>query len=195
MFIGHYGVALAAKKLAPRVSLGTLFLAAQLLDLIWPTLVLLGIERVRIAPGITRVTPLDFEHYPYSHSLLAVLAWSILAGGGHYLKRGSRTAALVIGLLVTSHWLLDFLVHRPDLPILPWADTKTGLDGWSSYPLTLALELGFFGAGLWLYSDTTRPSDRSGKWGYAALSVLMVAIFFANTFGPPPPGQEISAAK
>src|SRR3954467_8291786 len=113
MFIGHFGVAFGAKVVAPKVSLGSLFIAAQFIDLLWPTLLLLGLERVRIAPGITRVTPLDFEYYPISHSLVAVLGWAALVGGGHFLLRRRARAALVLAALVVSHWLRDLLVHRP----------------------------------------------------------------------------------
>src|SRR6186997_681775 len=126
MFIGHFGVAFAAKRPAPRVSLGTLFLAAQFIDLLWPVLLLLGVERVRIAPGITRVTPLDFEHYPISHSLLAVLGWAVLVGGAHFLLRRERRAALIVAALVLSHWVLDLLMHRPDLPLAPGATVLVG---------------------------------------------------------------------
>jgi membrane-bound metal-dependent hydrolase YbcI (DUF457 family) len=119
MFIGHFGVGFGAKSIAPKVSLGTLFLAAQLLDLLWPTLLLLGIERVQIVPGVTTVTPLLFEHYPVSHSLLAVAGWAALTGCVYLLLRRERKAALVLAALVISHWALDALVHQPDLPLYP----------------------------------------------------------------------------
>ena len=115
MFLGHFAVGFGAKRLAPRASLGTLLLAAQFIDLLWPTLVLLGVERVRIAPGITAVVPLDFEHYPISHSLLAVVGWALLFGAVYFLIRRDRRTSLVLGLAVLSHWLLDWITHRPDL--------------------------------------------------------------------------------
>lgn len=188
MFIGHFGVAFGAKRAAPRVSLGTLFLAAQFLDLLWPTLLLLGVERVRIAPGITTVTPLDFEYYPVSHSLLTVLGWAVAVGGAHFALRRERRAALVVGALVLSHWLLDLLVHRPDLPLAPGGDILVGLGGWSSLPLTLLLEVPLFVLGTWLYARATVPRDRQGSWALWSLAALLLAIYLANLFGGAPPG-------
>src|SRR4051812_46150446 len=119
MFIGHFGVAMAAKRVAPAASLGTLVLAAQLVDLIWPAMLLLGIEQVRIDPGITRVTPLDFVHYPYTHSLVASLAWGALLALVYGASRKDWRTALWLAVLVVSHWVLDAIVHRPDLPLWP----------------------------------------------------------------------------
>ena len=168
MFIGHFAIGFAAKTAAPRVSLGTLFLAAQFIDLLWPTFLLMGLERVRIEPGATVVTPLVFEHYPWSHSLLAVLGWAALLAGLHFLLRRDRRSALILAGLVLSHWLLDLLVHRPDLPLWPWGGSVLGLRLWSSLTLTLALEVPLFMLGVWLYSRSTRPLDRTGRWGWWA---------------------------
>src|SRR5512145_681024 len=117
MFLGHFALGFGAKVVARRVSLGALFLAAQFIDLLWPIFLLLGIERVRIEPGATVVTPLVFEHYPYSHSLLAVLGWAVLLGVLYLVLKRDRLGAVVMGALVLSHWLLDLMVHRPDLPL------------------------------------------------------------------------------
>lgn len=187
MFIGHFGAAFGAKRAVPRVSLGTLFLAAQFIDLLWPILLLLGVERVRIAPGITTVTPLDFEHYPVSHSLLAVLGWAVLVGGSHFLLRREKRAALVIAALVLSHWFLDLVVHRPDLPLAPGASTLVGFGAWQSLPLTLLLEVPLFLAGVWLYARTTVAKDGQGRWALWSLVAFLLAIYAANLFGPPPP--------
>lgn len=187
MFIGHFGVAFGAKRAAPPVSLGTLFLAAQFIDLLWPTLLLAGAETVRIAPGITTVTPLDFEYYPISHSLVAVLGWAILVGGVHFLLRREARAALVIAALVVSHWLLDLLVHRPDLPLAPGSSTLLGLGAWSSLPLTLLLEVPLFVVGVWLYLRSTVATDRQGSWALWALVGLLLVIYAANIFGSAPP--------
>ena len=127
MFIGHYAVALGAKKAAPRVSLGTLLLASQFIDLLWPIFLLLGLEHVRIAPGNTVFTPLDFYDYPISHSLLAVLGWSVGFGLVYYAVRRSGRNALILGAIVLSHWVLDFISHRPDLPLIPGMETRVGL--------------------------------------------------------------------
>ena len=119
MFIGHFGVALAAKRVAPRTSLGTLVMAAQFVDLIWPIFLLLGMERVIIAPGTTAVTPLDFINYPLSHSLLADLGWASLFAGIYKLVKRDTRGAICLWFVVMSHWVLDALTHQPDLPLLP----------------------------------------------------------------------------
>jgi membrane-bound metal-dependent hydrolase YbcI (DUF457 family) len=186
MFLGHFAVGFGTKQLAPRASLGTLFLAAQFIDLLWPTLVLLGIERVRIAPGNTTVVPLDFEHYPISHSLLAVIGWALLFGGIYYLIRRDRRTSLVLGLAVLSHWLLDWLTHRPDLPLFPGGE-RVGLGLWQSLPATLLVELGLFAVGVAMYARSTHAADRAGRWGLWALVTLLVVIYLGNLFGPPPP--------
>lgn len=193
MFIGHFGIGLAAKSVAPKVSLGSLFIAAQFLDLLWPTLLLLGIERVRIVPGATTVTPLIFEHYPISHSLLAVLGWAVVVGCVYLLLRRDRRGALVLGMLVTSHWLLDAIVHQADLPLFPGSATVIGLNAWSSLPLTLAIELPLFALGVWLYVRTSTARDSYGRWGFRALIAFLLIVYAGNLFGTPPPNPEVIA--
>jgi hypothetical protein len=193
MFIGHFGVGFGAKSVAPKISLGSLFVAAQFIDLLWPTLLLLGVERVRIAPGITAVTPLAFEHYPVSHSLAAVLAWALLVGGAYLLLRRDGIGALLLGLLVLSHWGLDAIVHRPDLPLFPGSTTLIGLDVWSSLPLTLAIELSLYAFGVWHYARSTSPADAVGRWGFVGLVVFLLVIYTGNLFGPPPPSAAAIA--
>jgi len=193
MFLGHFGVGFGAKAAAPRTSLGTLFLASQFIDLLWPTLLLLGLEHVEIAPGITRVTPLDFTDYPISHSLLAVVLWGVLFAGAYYLIRKYRTGAWVCGIAVVSHWLLDLLVHRPDLPLVPGDSVKVGLGLWSSLPVTLVVELGVFAVGIYLYCRTTSASDRKGSIGLWSLVGFLLAIYLGNIFGQPPPNTTALA--
>lgn len=193
MFLGHFGIGFGAKAAAPRASLGTLFLAAQFIDLLWPTLLLLGVERVRIAPGATAVTPLVFEHYPLSHSLLAVAAWALLLALAYGFLRQDRRGAWVVGLAVLSHWLLDAVVHQPDLPLYPGSAVLAGLTLWDSLPATLAVELPLFVAGIWLYLGVTRPRDRIGTWGLGGLVGLLLAIYAGNLAGPPPPGATAIA--
>lgn len=187
MFIGHYGLALGSKRLLPAVSLGALFLACQFADLLWPTLVLLGVERFTIAPGITRASPLDFQYYPYSHSLLALAAWGVLFALAYRIATGSgRRAAVMLFLLVLSHWVLDLIVHRPDLPIGPWQGAKVGLGLWNSVPGTLLVEYLLFVSGAWLYIGSTTARDRIGSMGLWALLLFLAAVEAANVFGPPP---------
>jgi hypothetical protein len=184
MFIGHFALGFAAKRAAPGVSLAVLFAAAQLADLLWPVLLMAGLEQVAIAPGITRVTPLDFISYPYSHSLLLLAVWGVLLA----LVVRARSAAafgLVAGLVV-SHWVLDFVTHRPDMPIYP-GSAKYGLGLWNSLAGTLAAEIMLFAAGVWAYASTTRPRDRVGRWAFAALVAFLTVVYVANIIGPPPP--------
>ncbi|MDP1656258.1 MAG: hypothetical protein Q8K91_02045 [Hylemonella sp.] len=193
MFLGHFALGFGAKVVAPRVSLGALFLAAQFIDLLWPIFLLLGIERVRIEPGATVVTPLVFEHYPYSHSLLAVLGWAVLVGVLYLLLKRDRGGAVVMGALVLSHWLLDLMVHRPDLPLSPWGDAVSGLHLWSSLPLTLALEIPMFALGVWVYVRNTVALDGVGRWGLLGLVLFLFAVYTGNLFGPPPPSTQAIA--
>jgi hypothetical protein len=187
VFIGHFAVAFAAKRAAPEVSLGTLFLAAQLADLVWPTLVLLGIESFAIRPGITAVTPLDFTRYPYSHSLVALAGWGLALGVLHFLPRRRLMAAAVIFLVVLSHWLLDVASHRPDMPVTIDGTERLGLGLWNSVPGTVAVEGTLFAVCVWIYARTTRPVDRVGQWSFVLLIGFLSLVYVGNIFGPPPP--------
>lgn len=188
MFIGHFALGLGAKRIAPEVSLGTLFAAAQLADLLWPTLLLLGIERAAIAPGITAVTPLDLSYYPYSHSLVALTAWGVALALAHRLLRRRRLAAgVTLAALVVSHWVLDVLTHRPDVPVGIGGGPLLGLGLWNSVAGTLAVELAVFAAGVALYARATRPRDRTGRLAFWGLVAFMLVVYSANFFSPPPP--------
>lgn len=193
MFLGHFAVGFGAKALAVRTSLGTLFLAAQLVDLIWPTLLLLGLERVRIVPGATRVTPLVFEHYPISHSLVGVLGWALGFALVYQALRRYPLGALVLGAAVLSHWLLDLVVHQPDLPLVPKRDAVVGFSLWDSMPATLLVELGLSAIGVWLYLRTTRAIDRTGVWALWALVVFLGLVYLGNLLGEPPPSTTAIA--
>jgi hypothetical protein len=192
MFIGHFGVAMAAKRVAPAVSLGTLVMAAQLADGLWPIFLLLGIEHVRIDPGITRVTPLDFAYYPFSHSLLADIGWAAVFGGIYGALRRNWQDAAWLGALVVSHWVLDLVVHRPDLPVWP-GGPKAGLGLWNSLPITLLLEFGLFAVGAYVYVRATRARDRLGTVLFAAFVVTLAALYAAALLGPPPPSVQALA--
>jgi len=187
MFIGHFGIGFGAKSFAPKVSLGTLFLASQFIDLLWPSLLLLNLEQVRIVPGATVVTPLLFERYPISHSLMTVMGWAVLVGGIHFMLKRKTVSALILGALVISHWMLDAIVHQPDLPLYPGSITLIGLNLWSSLPITLMIEGTLFAFGVWLYSRTTRPNDKVGQWGFVVLVIFLIGIYAGNLFGPSPP--------
>jgi hypothetical protein len=188
VFIGHYALALGGKKLAPATSLGTLFLACQFADLLWPTLLTLGLETVAIDPGNTLVTPLHFISYPYSHSLVMLLLWSGLFAIAYRVMRGSRPAAIAtVAALVFSHYVLDVITHRPDMPITIGGDYRLGLGLWNHPGATLALESAMFIIGAAMYASVTRARDRIGRFGLWALIVVLVAVYFAALYGPPPP--------
>lgn len=190
MFLGHYAVAFAARRAAPATSLGMLFLAAVFIDLLWPVLLLAGVERAHIDPAIRGLSPLVFEHYPVSHSLLLVGVWALLlaAAGGVALR--DRRGALVVGALVASHWLLDAIVHRPDLLLVPGGSVAVGLGLWNAPLASAIVELGLFGGGLLLYLRATRGQKRGPL---AALCALLLAIFAADLLGPPPPSMTAVA--
>jgi hypothetical protein len=186
MFVGHFGVGLGLKRIVPSVSLGTLFLAAQFIDLLWPSLLLVGLEHVEIVPGITRVTPLDFVNYPISHSLLAVIGWAVLFALAYLLIRKHRLGAVICGIAVLSHWLLDLVTHRPDLPLYPGSASLVGFGLWNSLWATLVIELLMFGGGAWLYFRSTSARDRTGSIGLWALLGFLLLVYLGNILGPPP---------
>jgi hypothetical protein len=188
MFVGHFATAYAAKRVSPRVSLGTLFAACQLPDLIWPWLTLAGVERASIAPGDTAFTPLRFDSYPLSHSLATVALWGAAFGAVHFWRKQRSLDAVVLALLAVCHWLLDFVSHRPDMPLWP-GGPRLGLGLWNSVPATILGELTLFAIGLWLAASATRARDRFGRWGFAGLVLLLLLIYAANVASPPPPSM------
>jgi hypothetical protein len=198
MFLGHYGVAFALKRAEPKLSLGTLFVAVQLPDLLWGVFVLVGWERARIVPGHTAITPLEFLDYPISHSLLGVVIWSIVAAALYYswpTRDTSRhwQAAVIVGLAVFSHYPLDVLVHVADLPLTGNASTKLGLGLWNNPTATLAAEALVFGAGLALYlvRGSHRHPVRTGR--ILVVVVLLVGTYLASLYGPTPPNMTVVA--
>src|SRR5436190_22364455 len=141
MFIGHFGLGFGAKKIAPTISLGTLFIAFQFLDLVWPTLLLLGIEDVVIHPELGGTRTLEFIYYPYTHSLLMVILWSVLFGGVYWFFKKDIRNAIILGIGVFSHWVLDLIVHFHDLPLTPGQSTFVGFGLWGSVVATNIIEV------------------------------------------------------
>lgn len=193
MFLGHYGLGLAAKRVAPKTSLGTLWLAALFLDLIWPLFLLAGIERVAVDPGNTAVTPLDFASYPFSHSLLAAAGWSLLLAGLYRLARRDAAGTAIVGMLVLSHWVLDAIVHRPDLPFFSGSSRMAGLGLWDSWRATLLVEGGLFVLGIAIYRATTRPRDAIGTYAFRTLMFFLALVYIGSLVGPVPPGSQYVA--
>jgi len=191
VFIGHAAVALAAKPLLPRVNLALPLAAAFWVDMVWPVLLLVGVEQVKIDPGNTAFTPLDFIHYPWTHSLAAAVVWSFLFG--FCCLSFGRRAAVILGLLVLSHWVLDALSHRPDLPLWPGGGTMVGLGLWNSVPATLAVELTLFAIGIAIYVRSAPARDRTGFLAFWGLIAFLLVSYAGAAFGPPPPNVQTIA--
>jgi hypothetical protein len=186
MFVGHLAVALGAKRVVPRASLGTLVAATFGLDLLWPIFLLLGLETVQIDPGNTAFTPLDFTSYPWSHSLVMAIVWGALFGLAVSSRMKTARTGLVVGAVVVSHWVLDVATHRPDMPLWP-GGPLLGLGLWNSVPGTLVVEGALFAAAIALYVGQTRPRDGVGRWALAGLLLLTGLIWISGPWSPPPP--------
>lgn len=187
MFIGHFAVGLAAKPAVPKVSLGTLMVAGCLADLIWAPFLLLGLEQVAIKPGITAANHLDLVKIAFSHSLLMDMVWATLLAVAYYARRRDRCAAWVLLALVLSHWVLDFISHRPDMPLAPGLEARYGLGLWNSVPATLLVEGLVWLGGILLYARATRPSGRTGTYVFWVVVVLLTAMWYLSLHAPPPP--------
>lgn len=192
MFLGHIAVGLAGKRFAPRASLATLLFAPMFLDYLWPIFLLLGWEKVRVDPGNTVVTPLAFESYPWSHSLHMTLFWSGLVGIVFRTVTRDTRGAVWVGIAVASHWVMDWITHRPDLPLWP-SGPMVGLGLWNSVAGTVIVELGLFLIGLWLYMRDTRPRGGRGRlslWSFVAVVTLIYFMNLASNLGPIPAGAS-----
>ena len=187
MFLGHFAVSFGAKKPAPSISLGTLFLAAQFVDLIWPLFLLVGLEHARIDVGNTAVTPLDFYDYPFTHSLAGAILWSCILGLLYYAVKRNIRNAVIVGAAVSSHWVLDFLTHRPDLPLWFTGGPYFGLSLWNSMVGTVIVEVGLFVLGVSLYVRTIKAKDKIGSIGFWSLACFLGLMYAGNLAGPPPP--------
>lgn len=191
MFVGHFGLGLAGRAAAPRTSLGTWFLSVQLADLLWPIFLLLGWEHVRIVPA-NRLLPLDFYDYPITHSLLGELGWAALFAAVYLALRrrdpapDRLRAALLLGAGVVSHWLLDLLVHVPDLPIVP-GGRLYGLGLWKAPAIEIPLEAMIYVLGIIAYLRATRARDGIGRYGLLLLLLFLPAVWLGSLLGPPPP--------
>jgi len=190
VFIGHYALGFAAKRLVPRTSLGTLFAAPTFADLLWPVFLLLGWEQARVVPGPNPFLNLWLDSIPVSHSLVALIAWGLLFAYLYRKRTGYARGAVVVGLLVLSHWVLDFITHRPDMPLYPGSAT-VGLGLWNSVAGTLIVEGAMFIAGLMIYATVTRARDRIGRYGFWALVLVLSGSYVSSLFAPPP--QDMTA--
>jgi len=195
MFVGHYGVSFAAKRGDRTIPLWALFVAVQLLDVFWSVFVVAGIEKVRIVPGITASNPLDLYYMPYTHSLVAALLWSLAASVAYRAIRAfgaSHRAAWLVALAVFSHWVLDLVVHRPDLPLYDNA-AKVGLGLWNYPAPAFLLEVAVLFGGMFLYLRSTTTTTRLGRYGMPVFGVVMLAVQAVVFFGPPPSSDRAAA--
>jgi hypothetical protein len=192
MFVGHFAVAFAARRVEPRLSLPVLLAAVAFLDILWPVFILLGIEHAKIVPGITAASPLDLYDFPYSHSLLTSLGWSALFALP-WLSRRQWRPALIAGACVFSHFVLDFVSHRPDLPLAPGGAARVGLGLWNAlWPAVIVEGLLFAGA-LAFYLRGSHARGRMGTIGLALFVVVNAAAWLSGVFGPPPPSITVVA--
>jgi hypothetical protein len=185
MVIGHFGFGLGAKKFAPKLSLGLLFMAVQWADLLWPVLLLLGVEHAVLQPGDKKF-PISFTDYPISHSLLISLAWGMAFGLACWLWQKDLRSAIVLGICVVSHWVLDLVVHKPDLPLFPGQSPLVGLGLWHWPLLTALVEFTIFGIGMALYLGSTHAINKTGKWSVWIMAVLLAAAHIAGITSPMP---------
>ncbi len=185
MFVGHYAASLILKRVEKKASLGLLFLAVQLVDVVFFPLVLLGIERLNIVENFTQSTHFELEYMPYTHSLLASFLWAgFIYGVYRIIPPRNKSVALVIGIAVLSHWILDLVVHTPDLPLWSDASTKLGFGLWNNAIATYALEAALLTVGLWIYLRSTTAFTAIGKYGMGIFVVILLLVNAFNVFGP-----------
>ena len=192
MFLGHLAVGFAAKRAAPKTSLGVLLGASELIDLLFPAFVLAGWEQVRLVPGDNPFLTGEFR-YPLSHSLALTALWAAAAAMVYWFVARRGRGAAVVGLAVLSHWVLDVASHSPDMPLYPGDSPKLGLGLWYSVPGTVAVELLMLAAGVWIYARVSRPRDRFGRYGLWSFLALMLALYFSALFSPPAPNSSAFA--
>jgi hypothetical protein len=186
MFIGHFGLGMALKKAAPSISLGTLFMAVQFVDLVWPTLLLLNLEQVEIHPELGGNKVLEFTNYPITHSLLMAIVWGVLFGTVYWLVKKDLRNSIIVALCVVSHWFIDLIVHFHDLPLFPGDSPKIGLGLWESVPGTLVLESLITIIGLVFYLRKTEPINKTGSIVFWILIALLIFVQASGLIGPPP---------
>ena len=192
MFIGHQAAGFAGKRLAPRTSLGLLIAAPMLLDFLWPVFLLAGVEHVRFDAHATKFTKLDFYDYPWSHSLLMTIVWGIVAGAIYWAATKYTRGAVVLAVLVVSHWFFDLITHRPDLPLYP-GGPRYGLGLWNSFGGTIAVEVALFAIGMEIYLRSSKPRDRTGVIAFWSLIAFLLIIYFVNAKSTPPEDFRVIA--
>ena len=186
MFVGHYALGLATKQFAPRTSLGALIAAPILLDLLWPIFLLVGWEYVTIQPSPNPFLRLQFDSYPISHGLVAVIGWATLFASIYFGFARYLVGAITIWFGVISHWLLDYVVHRPDLPLSAGGGRLLGLGLWNRPKITMAIELVMFAGGILIYLRATKAKNAIGNFAFWFFAMALVGLYAAVIFAPPP---------
>jgi hypothetical protein len=192
MLVGHFAVGLGAKPIAPRVSVGTLMLAAVVADLLFWAFVLLGVEHVRVSPGITATNALDLYDIPLSHSLAMDAVWAVLLGGSYFLRHRSARGAWVLAAVVLSHWVLDFVSHRPDMPLAPGLHTYLGLRLYNSRIGIFIVEGVLWVVGVVIYAQATRAKNRAGLFGFWLVVALLTLLWISTLNGSPPSNLRVA---
>lgn len=192
MFIGHYGIGFALKKVEPRLSLGILIFGATMLDILFGLFLLAGVEHAKIVPGATVVSPFEFYDYPISHSALGAVVWATIGFLAYWLwPKGDRVSrkrpAFILAAAILSHFILDAVSHTPDITIFGNNSPKLGLSLWSSLAGTMIIELGLLFLGIVLYRRATYSTSSTGKYGLALIVLILMVLYIGNIFGPPPP--------
>jgi len=192
MFVGHYGIGLALKKVEPRLSLGVLIFGAIMLDILFGLFLLSGIEHAKIVPGATVVSPFEFYDYPYSHSALGAIMWATAGFLVYWLwPSGNRTQrkrpAFILAIAIFSHFILDVISHTPDMTISGNNSPILGLSLWNSLAGTMIVEIGLMFIGIALYKSVTHSVSSAGKYGFALMILILMVLFIGNIFAPAPP--------
>src|ERR1051326_8689483 len=186
MLVGHFAVGLMAKRFEPSISLGTLVLAAMLADLLWCVFLLAGIENVQLKPGMGAGNYFAAADIAMSHSLLMDMVWAGLLAAAYFWRHHYPRAAWILFGAVLSHWLLDWISHRPDMPLAPGSHALFGLGLWTSIPATVIVEGGFWLLAVILYARATHPKTRTGVYAYWSVVGLLTLAWYNNIAGPPP---------
>ena len=185
MFVGHYAAAFALKTFEKRASLGILFLAVQFVDILFFPLVLLGVERLNIIENFTQSTHFELEFMPYTHSLLGSAIWALFAYGFfRWIVVKQHAVALVVALAVFSHWILDVIVHTPDMPLWNDASMKLGFGLWNNAIASYLLEAAILVLAAWLYARSTAAASAGGRYGVVAFVGFLLLVNIVNIFGP-----------
>jgi membrane-bound metal-dependent hydrolase YbcI (DUF457 family) len=186
MFVGHFAVGFIAKRREPRLSLGTCVLAATLADILWPIFLIAGLEQVQFKPGMGAANYFVASNIALSHSLLMDGLWGALFATTYFLSQRNVRSALILFAAVVSHWFLDVIAHRPDMPLAPVAHRYFGLGLWISIPATMVVEGGLWLLGIISYVRITRAKNWAGVYGFWIAIVLFTLLWYQNIAGSPP---------